>query len=173
MLKNFTLTRALHKQLNKALTDKPLAVFEGKISKVLVLVPTTEPIYQDHFKDLHLGLGLKATAVHLLHFKQKISKKEERPFNVITPKQFNGKGQVTGSFAPFDPTIKYDLIIAYYEQPEMYLNSLVINQGQAFKVGLMGNHEQLFHFILTTKIAQFDLFIAELLRYLRILKYIA
>ena len=173
MLKNFTKTRVLNKQLAKALAQESLPVFEGVIKKVLILAPNDEPKFQDQFKDLHIGLGLGAKDVHLLHFKAKIQKKEERPFNVITPMQFNRKGQIDGSFAPFDPKLKYDLVIAYCEAPDQYLNSIVINQQSAFKVGLMGNHEQLFHFILNTKTAQFDLFIAELLRYLRILKYIA
>lgn len=172
MFKKVSRTRALNKQLEKQLQQGSLAVFEQRIKKVLLLVSDDHYNYKDSFKDLHIGLAVQAQDIHFLRFKEKIAKKEERPFDVITPDEFNGKGVITGDFAPFDPNIDYDLVIAYYQQPQLYLNSVVINQKKAFKVGLQPNHEPLFHFILTTKTSEIDLFIAELLRYLRILKYI-
>ncbi len=172
MFKNFSRVRALNKKLEQNITLDSLAVFSGIIKQVLILVNSDNVNYQDGFKDLHIALGANSQDIHILRFKDKISKKEDRPFDVITPDQFDRKGLLLGDFAPYNSKLKYDLVIAYYERPQLFLNSIVQNQTSAFKVGLQDNHAELFHFMLTTKTSQIELFIAELLRYLRILKHI-
>ncbi|MEP2935068.1 MAG: hypothetical protein ABJM06_05085 [Gilvibacter sp.] len=173
MFKKTSRLRALNKRLDNALSADSIPVFDRKIKKVLILVQDDEVNYNNLFKDLHIGLATESKDVHLLRFKDKTEKKEVRPFDIITPEQFDKKGLIVGDFAPFNPDTQYDLVLAYYEQPQLFLNTIVMDQQKAFKVGLQGNHEALFHFIITTKTSQFDLFIAELLRYLRILSFIA
>ena len=67
---------------------------------------------------------------------------------------------------------KFDLLISYYDIEKAILMQITNNSKAEFKVGFPSIDERLNHFIIKTEINNYNIFVSELFKYLKLLNKI-
>jgi hypothetical protein len=107
-----------------------------------------------------------------LIFKNKINKNGVFNHELVTYKEFNWSGELTHSKAELFLNTNFDLLINYHEfdkSPLVYLSYL---SKANFKVGFNTQDKTVNKFMVNTNIYNYQLFVDELFKYLRILNKI-
>ncbi len=116
--------------------------------------------------------GIDKNQIKVLIFKNKINKNEVFKHELVTYKEFNLSGELTHSKAELFLNTNFDLLINYHEfdkSPLVYLSYL---SKAIFKVGFNTQDKTVNKFMVNTNIYNYQLFIDELFKYLRILNKI-
>jgi len=113
--------------------------------------------------------GIYSECINFLVFKDKVKKNEVFDYKVFTYKNINWNttfdSQVVNDFINDD----FDLLISYYDIEKAPL-LLVTNLSKAkFKVGFASIDKRLNHFMIDTTAENYNVFIDELFKYLKIL----
>lgn len=116
--------------------------------------------------------GIDENQIKVLIFKNKINKNEVFKHELVTYKEFNWSGELTHSKAELFLNTNFDLLINYHEfdkSPLVYLSYL---SKANFKVGFNTQDKTVNKFMVNTNIYNYQLFVDELFKYLRILNKI-
>ena len=116
--------------------------------------------------------GIDENQIKVLIFKNKINKNEVFKYELVTYKEFNWSGELTHSKAELFLNTNFDLLINYHEfdkSPLVYLSYL---SKANFKVGFNTLDKTLNKFMVNTNINNYQLFVDELFKYLKILNKI-
>ena len=116
--------------------------------------------------------GIDENQIKVLIFKNKINKNEVFKHEFVTYKEFNWSGELTHSKAELFLNTNFDLLINYHEfdkSPLVYLSYL---SKANFKVGFNTQDKTVNKFMVNTNIYNYQLFVDELFKYLRILNKI-
>ena len=113
--------------------------------------------------------GIDENQIKVLIFKNKINKNEVFKHELVTYKEFNWSGELTHSKAELFLNTNFDLLINYHEfdkPPLVYLSYL---SKAIFKVGFNTQDKTVNKFMVNTNIYNYQLFVDELFKYLKIL----
>lgn len=116
--------------------------------------------------------GIDENQIKVLIFKNKINKNEVFKHELVTYKEFNWSGELTHSKAELFLNTNFDLLINYHEfdkSPLVYLSYL---SKAIFKVGFNTQDKTVNKFMVNTNIYNYQLFVDELFKYLKILNKI-
>lgn len=116
--------------------------------------------------------GIDENQIKVLIFKNKINKNEVFKHELVTYKEFNFSGELTHSKAELFLNTNFDLLINYHEfdkSPLVYLSYL---SKANFKVGFNTLDKTVNKFMVNTNIYNYQLFVDELFKYLKILNKI-
>jgi hypothetical protein len=116
--------------------------------------------------------GIDENQIKVLIFKNKINKSEVFNHEIITYDEFNWSGELTHSKAELFLNTNFDLLINYHEfdkQPLVYLSYL---SKANFKVGFNTQDKIVNQFMVNININNYQLFVDELFKYLKILNKI-
>ena len=116
--------------------------------------------------------GIDENQIKVLIFKNKINKNEVFKHELVTYKEFNWSWELTHSKAELFLNTNFDLLINYHEfdkSPLVYLSYL---SKANFKVGFNTQDKTVNKFMVNTNIYNYQLFVDELFKYLRILNKI-
>ena len=116
--------------------------------------------------------GIDENQIKVLIFKNKINKNEVFKHELVTYKEFNWSGELTHSKAELFLNTNFDLLINYHEfdkSPLVYLSYLL---KANFKVGFNTQDKTVNKFMVNTNIYNYQLFVDELFKYLKILNKI-
>jgi hypothetical protein len=114
----------------------------------------------------------KIQNIKILLFKNVVKKTEQSEFPVFSYKDLRWNGtfeklEITDFIAQ-----KFDLLINYYDTEKMPLSSVSAQSNAIFKVGFSSVDKRLNHFMINTPAENYEIFIAELFKYLKILNKI-
>lgn len=116
--------------------------------------------------------GIDENQIKVLIFTNKKNKIEVFNHELVTYKQFNWSGELTHSKAELFLNTNFDLLINYHEfdkSPLVYLSYL---SKANFKVGFNTQDKTVNKFMVNTNIYNYQLFVEELFKYLKILNKI-
>jgi hypothetical protein len=116
--------------------------------------------------------GIDENHIKVLIFKNNINKNEVFKHELVTYKEFNWSGELTHSKAELFLNTNFDLLINYHEfdkSPLVYLSYL---SKANFKVGFNTLDKTVNKFMVNTNINNYQLFVYELFKYLKILNKI-
>lgn len=116
--------------------------------------------------------GIDENQIKVLIFTNKKNKIEVFNHELVTYKEFNWSGELTHSKAELFLNTNFDLLINYHEfdkSPLVYLSYL---SKANFKVGFNTLDKTLNKFMVNTNINNYQLFVDELFKYLKILNKI-
>ncbi|NBW27659.1 MAG: hypothetical protein EBR38_03700 [Flavobacteriaceae bacterium] len=116
--------------------------------------------------------GIDKNQIKVLIFKNKMNKNEVIHHELITYKEFKWSGELTHSKAESFLNTNFDLLINYHEFDRSPLVYLSYYSKAYFKVGFKTNDKIINKFMVNTSIYNYQLFVDELLKYLKILNKI-
>ncbi len=168
ILKNFFLKKNVTKRL--ILKHKP--TLHDKIQNVGVLVDET------YFNDSALLIdqivlhGIHKNNISVLVYKDKIKNKEviKEPFLSLSNISFNG--EINKKEVEEFLKTPFDLLINYYDVNKSALLLLSIKSKANFKVGFETVDKRINHIIIKNIVEDYDVFVSELFKYLKILNKI-
>lgn len=168
IIKNFSLKNKVSKLLTNT-TDNHAedfiksvgVIFDGKLTLEI------ENLVYELYKR-----GIDEDKIKVLIFKDKINKNEVFKFDVYSYKDINWSGDIENPKAILFLNTQFDLLINYHDfekSPLVYLSYL---SKANFKVGFTSQDKKLNQLMINTNPNNFQLFIDELFKYLKILSKI-
>ena len=168
IIKNFFIKKNVTKKL---VTYNAFASNE-KVVTVGVLVDESYFSQTQQLLDKIVSQGIDVSNISLLVYKDKIKKKEEINEPFLTLKDVSISGEIAiESVNDFIKT-PFDLLINYYDVNKSSLLLLSIKSKAKFKVGFDTVDKRVNHFIIKSLVENFDEFVLELFKYLKILNKI-
>lgn len=168
IIKNFF----LKKNVTKRLATQNLTSSKDKILTVGVLVDETYFNETPQLLERIVSQGIQKNNISILVYKDKIKKKEliNEPF--LTLKNISYSGEIEKKEVNDFVNTPFDLLINYYDINKSALLLLSIKSQAKFKVGFDTVDKRVNHFIIKTLVEDFNEFVLELFKYLKILNKI-
>ena len=166
ILKNFSLKNKVSKLLSKAVGHHSV----GIIKSVGVIFNGNLNLKIENITKELVKHGIDDNQIKVLIFKNKIIKNEVFNHDVVIYKEINLTGEITNSKAKLFLKTNFDLLINYHEfdkQPLIYLSYL---SKANFKVVFNTQDKIVNQFMVNTNINNYEQFVDELFKYLKILK---
>jgi hypothetical protein len=157
------------KLIKKNLSNVKISGIESKIQTVGILFDETYFNEKEALIQALLSFGIESKNVHFLVYKDVIKKNETFDYPTFSHKDLSWKATFENSEVKAFMAQHFDLLINYYDMPKSPLLA-VSNQSKAvFKVGFASIDKKLNHFIINTTAEKHEEFMAELVKYLKIL----
>lgn len=167
-IKNFFTKKIVKKSLSNV---KPEAANE-KIQTVGIVFDETYFYEREALVAELVKNGIQQDNVKVLVFKNKIKKNEQFDYPVFSHKDLSWAATFDKSEVKDFIAQKFDLLINYYDTEKSPL-LLVSNLSKAkFKVGFSSVDKKLNHFMIETNAENYQVFVDELFKYLKILNKI-
>lgn len=168
IIKNFF----LKKNVTKRLTSLNAFASNDKVLTVGVLVDETYFNETSQLVERIVSQGIQASNISILVYKDKIKKKEiiNEPF--LSLKNISISGEIDIKEVNDFIETPFDLLINYYDVNKSGLLLLSTKSKAKFKVGFDTVDKRVNHFIIKTLVEDFNEFVLELFKYLKILNKI-
>ena len=168
IIKNFF----LKKNVTKRLATQNLSGSNDKVLTVGVLVDETYFNETSQLVERIVSQGIQESNISILVYKDKIKKKEviNEPF--LSLKNISLSGEINKKEVNDFIETPFDLLINYYDVNKSALLLLSTKSKAKFKVGFDTVDKRVNHFIIKTLVEDFNEFVLELFKYLKILNKI-
>ena len=168
IIKNFF----LKKNVTKRLATQNTFASNDKILTVGVLVDETYFNETNQLVERIVSQGIQASNIFVLVYKDKIKKKEVINEPCLSLKNISISGEVDKKEVNDFIETPFDLLINYYDVNKSGLLLLSTKSKAKFKVGFDTVDKRVNHFIIKTLVEDFNEFVLELFKYLKILNKI-
>lgn len=168
IIKNFF----LKKNVIKRLATQNLIASNDKVLTIGVLVDETYFAETSQLVERIISQGIQKNNISIIVYKDKIKKKDvlNEPYfslkNISISGEIDKKGVIDFLETPFD------LLINYYDVNKYVLLLLSSKSKAKFKVGFDTVDKRINHFIIKTLVEDYNEFVLELFKYLKILNKI-
>ena len=167
-LKNFF----TQKIIKKSIANVKHVALDKKMQTVGIIFDESYFYEKDALVQELVKNGIQESDVKVLVFKDKIKKKETFDYPTFCHKDLSWTATFDKSEVKDFTAQKFDLLINYYDTEKSAL-LLASDQSKAiFKVGFSSVDKKLNHFMIDTNAENYEVFIEELFRYLKILNKI-
>ena len=116
--------------------------------------------------------GIQETHIKVLVFKNKIKKNEQFDYPVFSHRDLSWQATFSNSDVKDFMGEKFDLLISYYDIEKSALLLVSSLSKAKFKVGFASIDKKVNHFMINTNAENYQIFIDELFKYLKILNKI-
>lgn len=168
IIKNFF----LKKNVAKRLTNQNSLASNDKIGTVGILVDETYFSETSQLVERIISQGIDADKVSVLVYKDKIKKKEVINEPYLSLKNISFSGEINKKEVSDFIETPFDLLVNYYDVNKSALLLLSVKSKAKFKVGFDTVDKRVNHFIIKTMVENFNEFVLELFKYLKILNKI-
>lgn len=143
-----------------------------KIKRIAIVVDESSSFNDRQFKNLQKLMGLDDTHFQILTIKHKKSNYNEFKGVVLLTNEINWKGEFKTTEIQQFLTPNYDLLIDFIPNNSAIKHLIVSEVKSILKVGYHGNPPELYNITLQVDETKPDVFIAEMVKYLRILNVV-
>ena len=119
-----------------------------------------------------VAAGIRKDNINVIVYKDKLNQNHVFSHPTFNNSHISWSGQFNERVVTDFIAQKFDLLINYYEQEKPSLMIITNNSQAAFKIGFASTDKRLNHFMIDTKLDNYQIFITELFKYLKILKKI-
>ena len=159
----------VRKKLERLLANKQNTTIDSQQKITSVGILTSVDILEsiDVKTQIQTALGVKNVQ---LYSYRTFSKKNEPSLEYFSEKDIN----LNGNF--IQPNLKdfleqpFDLMIGYFNEPNLYLETAMVQSKALFKAGFSGVNNKLYQLEIASEPTQIKQFLQELKKYLQILK---
>ncbi|WP_415038606.1 DUF6913 domain-containing protein [Flavobacterium sp.] len=116
--------------------------------------------------------GIQKNDIKVLVFKNKIKKNEQFDYPVFSHKDLSWTATFSNSEVKEFTAEKFDLLINYYDTEKSALLLASDSSKAKFKVGFASIDKKINHFMINTNAENYQVFVEELFKYLKILNKI-
>ncbi len=165
-LRNFFIKSKIKKKLLDVVPDYKI----NSIKKIGIIVDETSFKISEALVNELIISGFDKDNITVLIFKDKIFTNDQLIFSAFSDRDLQWSGRINNNQVASFIDRKFDLLINYYDYEKLPL-LVVTNDSKAFfKVGFAAVDKRINHFIVNTTCENYKVFVAELLKYLKILK---
>ena len=157
---------ALKKNIKKSLYKYQSAVKTGKINSIGIL---TSCLYKDSLLKALAAEGLNTVNITVLCFREKGKEVAKGTFSYA---DITAAGQINNTEANAFIGKAFDLLISYYDGKIYPLMLASVQSEAVFKVGLSGTGHRINDVVIDTGVNNYNVFAAELIKYLTAFKKI-
>ena len=168
IIKNFF----LKKNVTKRLTTQNSLASNDKVLTIGVLVDETYFSETSQLVERIISQGIQISNISILVYKDTIKKKEEIKEPFLSLKNISYSGEIDKKEVNDFINTPFDLLINYYDVNKSGLLLLSTKSKAKFKVGFDTVDKRVNHFIIKTLVEDFNEFVLELFKYLKILNKI-
>ncbi len=167
-IKDFKLKKIINKKL---LLYKPRPA-AGLIKTVGIL--TDEQYFNDNTLLINslTANGIKQEKIQQISFRERVKKNEDSTIPFFTHSAVSGSGTFIKPELKQFSEMPFDLLISYYDTEKPPLAIVTLQSRAGFKAGFSSVNKKLNNFMVDTTTEKPGEYIAELFKYLRILKKI-
>jgi hypothetical protein len=151
------------------LTNVKLNYIVKPIETVGIIIDESYFLEKDKLIREVIGFGLKRENIKLLVFREEIKKGETFSYPTFTHSDIGWNGNFKSTEVNGFISIKFDLLISYYDYEKTILALITNNSKAQFKVGFSSVDKKLNHFTIGTQAENYEVFSNELFKYLKIL----
>lgn len=167
-MKNF-LTKKI---INKSLSNVKAIANDGIITSVGIVYDETYLSESRYLVSELVKNGIKVNAIKVLVFRDKIKKNEVFEYPIFCNNDMSWSATIDKQEVVSFVATEFDLLINYYDVEKVPL-LLVSHQSKAkFKVGFSAIDKRLNHFMIDVNAENQEVFMEELVKYLKILNKI-
>ncbi len=160
------------KHLNKLLSQREVSVVDNKVESLGVILNIDEIDDFELFRTLAVDINVRPNRLKIIAFstnkKDNLSTWDE----CFNPKDFGWNGAVKNIELQSFLNTSFDALISYYTKDELELKLLTATSKAKFKIGILQTDARLNDLIIKTSLKEFNVFRAELHKYLTILNKI-
>jgi hypothetical protein len=167
-IKNFF----LKKNVTKRLTGQIAFASNQKVVTVGILVDESYFSETNQLVERIISQGIEAENITLLVYKDKIKKKEEINEPFLSIKNVSLSGEINKNEVKEFIETPFDLLINYYDVAKSALLLMSLKSKAKFKVGFDTVDKRVNHFIIKSLVENYNEFVLELFKYLKILNKI-
>lgn len=171
ILKGFK-EKSIKKNINKLLSNRQVNVTDNKVESLGIIFNLDEVEDFEKFNILSSYLKVLPNKLKIIAFSA--SKKETlKSWDVCyNPSDFSWNGVVKNSELQDFLETKFDVLVSYYEADITELKLITAASKAQFKIGILQTDERLNDLIIKTNLKEFNVFKAEVFKYLTILNKI-
>ncbi|WP_027126693.1 DUF6913 domain-containing protein [Gelidibacter mesophilus] len=160
------------KFINKLLNSKNAVIRSKKLESVGVVIDASEFSDAEAIKNFFHDLGIQLPKVKIIVFVEDEKKTERLWGNYFSKKDFGWRGHIKHAELKTFLDTEFDALVGFFKKDALELKMVTAASKANFKIGLSGVDDRLFDFILDVNTQDFDVFKAELKKYLTILNKI-
>lgn len=160
------------KYLNKLISNRQVNIDDSKINSLGVILNIDEIDDLELFRNLADYLKVRPNKLKMITFSMDVKERTNFWDTCFTPKDFGWKGQIKNIELKSFLETNFDALISYYVSEDLELKLLTALSKAQLKVGILQTDKRLNDLIIKTNLKEFDVFKAELFKYLTILKKI-
>jgi hypothetical protein len=168
IIKNFFLKKIVSKRLLKQKDQ----LVQQKIATVGLIVDETYFSNTAGLVEKLISQGIEKHNITVLIYKDKIKSKEHIASPFLALKNISLAGEIDKTEVINFLETPFDMLINYYDVNKNALLLLTIKSKANFKVGFDTVDKRVNHFIIKSLVDQYEMFIQELFKYLKILNKI-
>ncbi len=156
------------KHLNTILTSRNLVVSHSKIVSLGIIIYADEQPDFEIFRKLATAIGVRPNKLKIIAFTSK-KKGDINSWDVcFNPKDFGWNGKIKNTELQEFLESPFEAVISYYYHSILELKLITAKSKAHFKIGILQTDNRLNDLIIKTSLKQFDVFQAELIKYLKI-----
>jgi len=163
-MKDFILKNILKKNLKNLENSSAVCT----IKKVGLLIDSTFFLETEKLIQELILNGIKRENITAVVYYEKINNSEMQNFTSFSRSQLSWNGKITGEEINNFISQKFDLLISYYDVESAILLNVTHNSNADFKVGFSNIDNRFNHFMITTTIENYVIFVSELFKYLKL-----
>jgi len=163
---------SVKKLLKKTLHNVTPSKLQASIQNVGIIVDESYFQGTETLLEQLVLQGIKKENVTILIFKDKIKKNEIFLYPAFSFKEMHWNGSFASDKVTNFIQTPFDLLIGYYDTEKSPLLLVTHHSKALFKSGFSSVNKKLFHLMISTNAENYQVFVHELFRYLRILKKI-
>ena len=160
------------KCLNRLISERHVNIDDSRIKSLGVILNVDEVVDLELFRELAGYIHVRPNKFKIIAFSANKKEKQYAWDVCFNPNDFGWKGQIKNIELQTFLDTKFDVLISYYTQEQLELKLLTALSKAQLKVGVLQTDKRLNDLIIKTKIKEFNVFKAELYKYLTILNKI-
>ena len=161
--------KKIQKRIERALGKRDRFGVNNKVKTIGVVFNGDEIKDLSFFNSMISSFKISEEKISFLGLVTFDKKQPSLPKHLYTKKNFSWSGELKGEALNKFVASDFDVLVAYYNNENLYLDLIVAESNARFKVGCVDSDERLFDLILAEKTKNRVGFNAELIKYLKIL----
>lgn len=172
MFLNYIKELSAKKVLNKNSHQVNSSSFSGKLKTVGVIIDESNFTETKKLVKELVSKGISKENIEVVVFNNKLKSNTDYSKTVFGSKHLNWKAGILNSDLNEFVNKEFDLLISYYDTEKAILSIVTHNSKAKFKVGFSSIDKRLNNLIINTNIENYNIFIDELIKYLKVLNII-
>ncbi|WP_341214807.1 hypothetical protein [uncultured Wocania sp.] len=160
------------KHLNKLLSQRKVSVADSKIESLGVILNIDEVDDFELFRILANNINVRPNRLKIIAYSANKKENLSTWDDCFNPKDFGWKGTIKNVELQSFLNTNFDALISYYINDVLELKLLTAKSKAQFKIGILQTDARLNDLIIKTSLKEFDVFKAEVHKYLTILNKI-
>ncbi len=166
--------KSIKRAIHKSVSLKSVDFKENQIQSVGIILNLSEYNNPKAFQDFLKGIGVSKNNIKIITFISNHKKENDsNQSSFFTQKDIGWYAKINSIALQRFLSTKFDVLISYYSNNNLYLNTVTALCSSNFKIGISDYDPRLNDLIINIKSKEIEVFKTETIKYLKILNKIS